>query len=731
MAASTYLDQVQQLYIAYFGRPADTVGQAYWAAQIDAANGSIASVISGFSSSTESQALFSNLTSAQKVAAIYQNAFGRSPEPTGLAYWVAQLDAGSVSQAQASWTIQQSAGLGDAAAVANKLAAAKAFTAQLDTPAEVAGYTGAAAAVSARAFLTTVDATPGSLTAANAAAPNAVAAATVAVTAPTTPTTPTAPSAPSGGTPAPAVFSVSKDGSNIVSFQHAGTSVTEMTDLTGNVSSFTSGAPFVGNSSVTGTVAGVVVPTGTALTASSTFAADKTFSGPGTLVLSDTGAVTATVLKNIEASTTGLLDASSVPSITAANAADAVLLMVTNQGTTGNKIKTADYVHVTLAGTTVGSASTLKAIDDATTGTVDATSITTILSSTVAEATQLLVTGSAGQITFAGNVALTLSDTGAISGDTLKAIDDATTGLVNASSITSITGASIDAAKQLLVTDLATFTHNATVTVALADLAVSAADLNAIDGQTVGLVTAASLLNISGSVSETAASLSSGGLSMPVLNSVNLTDALTASAFSTATFTNNVTISLANVAGNTMTAVDGTVGAGKVLTIEGSALTTNSLIFNGAAETNGSFVLQGGQGNDTLTGGANADVFTGSGGNDKFFIKGGLTATTIDSITDFRSGIDTIYFSAAGTTPSSVNIAGAPVVDFAAALAAANLVLTNAGGSTDQLDQISIQQVGADSYAFYNDGFAAGADQIVKLNGVALSDVATTDFIPA
>lgn len=37
MAASAYFDQVQQLYIAYFGRPADTVGLAYWATQIDAA----------------------------------------------------------------------------------------------------------------------------------------------------------------------------------------------------------------------------------------------------------------------------------------------------------------------------------------------------------------------------------------------------------------------------------------------------------------------------------------------------------------------------------------------------------------------------------------------------------------------------------------------------------------------------------------------------------------------
>lgn len=35
MAASAYFDQVQKLYIACFGRPADPVGLAYWVGLID------------------------------------------------------------------------------------------------------------------------------------------------------------------------------------------------------------------------------------------------------------------------------------------------------------------------------------------------------------------------------------------------------------------------------------------------------------------------------------------------------------------------------------------------------------------------------------------------------------------------------------------------------------------------------------------------------------------------
>jgi hypothetical protein len=180
MAASTYLDQVQQLYIAYFGRPADPIGQLYWATQIDAANGSIAAVQAGFSASTESQALFGNKSTIDKVTAIYQNVFNRSPDAAGLAFWVAQIDSGKVTQAQASWTIQQNAGAGDAATVQNKLTAAKAFTAQIDTAAEIQGYQGAGAAASGVAFLNTVTSVNATATAAVAAAPSALAAAVAA-----------------------------------------------------------------------------------------------------------------------------------------------------------------------------------------------------------------------------------------------------------------------------------------------------------------------------------------------------------------------------------------------------------------------------------------------------------------------------------------------------------------------------------------------------------------------
>jgi len=159
MAVADYVDQIQNLYIAYFGRPADPVGLAFWTGQVNAANGNLSVAIAGFSASTESAALYAGVSLADKVAAIYNNLFSRAPESAGLNYWVSKISSGEISDAQAAYQILSAAGPGDATAIANKLSVAKAFTAALDTPAEIAGYSGVTSAASARAFLAKVDST--------------------------------------------------------------------------------------------------------------------------------------------------------------------------------------------------------------------------------------------------------------------------------------------------------------------------------------------------------------------------------------------------------------------------------------------------------------------------------------------------------------------------------------------------------------------------------------------
>jgi hypothetical protein len=93
---------------------------------------------------------------------------------------------------------------------------------------------------------------------------------------------------------------------------------------------------------------------------------------------------------------------------------------------------------------------------------------------------------------------------------------------------------------------------------------------------------------------------------------------------------------------------DAAVAAGQRFTIFGSTLGTD-LVFNGSAETDGSFRFLAGVGNDTLTGGKGDDIFfggrggdtmNGGGGNDVFIYNSTAesTAASFDKILSFGSG---------------------------------------------------------------------------------------------
>ncbi|MES2183413.1 MAG: DUF4214 domain-containing protein [Pseudomonadota bacterium] len=152
--------QLQQLYLSYFGRPADPGGVLFYAfASVD-------SVLATFSASAESQALYGSTFGTDQINAIYRNLFNRDAESAGSAYWTQLVQSGAITAAQAALTMLQSAGNDDQTAITNKLQVAAAFTAALDTSAKEAGYAGNLAALLARQFLAKVDATPASVTSA-------------------------------------------------------------------------------------------------------------------------------------------------------------------------------------------------------------------------------------------------------------------------------------------------------------------------------------------------------------------------------------------------------------------------------------------------------------------------------------------------------------------------------------------------------------------------------------
>jgi hypothetical protein len=146
--------ELAQLYLAYFGRPMDWDGIDFYASHDGPLD--LFALARGFSESPESQQLYGTTFGASQVNAIYQNLFNRNAEAAGIAYWTGEVNAGHLTAAGAALGILLGAQNSDRIAVQNKLQVSLAFSEHVDTQSEVAGYSGAQAAASARAFLHTV-----------------------------------------------------------------------------------------------------------------------------------------------------------------------------------------------------------------------------------------------------------------------------------------------------------------------------------------------------------------------------------------------------------------------------------------------------------------------------------------------------------------------------------------------------------------------------------------------
>lgn len=157
---------IQGVYLALFGRPADPAGLAYFNGVTN--NGANLAAIGDLSSQAEYTTRFTGQTNTQIVQSIYQSLFGREGEAGGVNFFVQQLTSGAQTISTIAINILDGAVGSDLALVNKKLAAADLFTRALDTPAEVANYSGTAAAQKGAAYLTAVTATSPTVTSADA-----------------------------------------------------------------------------------------------------------------------------------------------------------------------------------------------------------------------------------------------------------------------------------------------------------------------------------------------------------------------------------------------------------------------------------------------------------------------------------------------------------------------------------------------------------------------------------
>jgi hypothetical protein len=85
--------QILRLYLAYFGRPPDEAGLAYWTDQ-RRKGASLSTVSASFAGSDELTARYGGTSDAGFVGLVYANVLDRAPDAGGQAYWIAQLAAG-------------------------------------------------------------------------------------------------------------------------------------------------------------------------------------------------------------------------------------------------------------------------------------------------------------------------------------------------------------------------------------------------------------------------------------------------------------------------------------------------------------------------------------------------------------------------------------------------------------------------------------------------------------
>jgi len=134
--------QLQELYVAYFGRAADPLGLDYWVAKGITTKAFAANMYA----QPEFKSAYGSLSTESQVNQIYKNLFDREADVAGLTYWTQQIKLGNLELADIAvdliYAAQNNAGSSDdKAALTNRTNAAVAYTAKVkETTASILAF---------------------------------------------------------------------------------------------------------------------------------------------------------------------------------------------------------------------------------------------------------------------------------------------------------------------------------------------------------------------------------------------------------------------------------------------------------------------------------------------------------------------------------------------------------------------------------------------------------------
>ena len=413
-----------------------------------------------------------------------------------------------------------------------------------------------------------------------------------------------------------------------------------------------------------------------------------------------------------------------------------------SSGITGLGDETATLSDITAAATD------LNALNAATTGTLIMASVQTI-TGTLAD---LSVAYTAAGISGRGNEAITLSDTAA-NAASLVSLDTKTTGMIDASSVTLLTG-TLSAVTAAHGSDGISGLGNEGVS--LSDASVSAAALNALDLQTTGLIDVSSATGLRGTVTDlntaymssgitglgdegmtlsdmTASATDLNGLNDLTTGTVNMTSVLTVTgaladlnvAYTAAGISGRgneaVTLSDTTVTATSLSLLDskttGVIDASSVTLLTGtlSAIAKVGASAGISGLGNAAYDVTGTTSAETIVGTAHDDRLNGLTGNDTLIGGDGADTFVFSTALNSRSNVDTI---------TDFNVAQGDVIELSSTIFSG--LATDAGGhlssdafalntATGAAPQIVYDSASGALYYDANGAAAGGATQFATL----------------
>ncbi|WP_158070073.1 DUF4214 domain-containing protein [Motiliproteus sp. MSK22-1] len=130
--------EVQKMYVAYYGRPADPAGMAHWQTLLDrnktnyTFEGKSQTVTDFFGDSAEYTNYFGDMNNSELVDSMFQRMFGRDADQEGIEYYEQLLNTGEANLVSVALQIADGATGADYTSLQNKILVSNAFTQRVE-----------------------------------------------------------------------------------------------------------------------------------------------------------------------------------------------------------------------------------------------------------------------------------------------------------------------------------------------------------------------------------------------------------------------------------------------------------------------------------------------------------------------------------------------------------------------------------------------------------------------